>query len=101
MGTEPPSGASDPVSPPAEEVMPHQPVEAVALPPELEQAVQQVLAAQPGLPIPPAVLARITGAILAEAETRAALAGNDAEPMAPGPHFIKNPEPAREPEELT
>lgn len=100
MGTEQPTGASDPVSPPAEEAMPHPPVDDAGLPPEVELAVQQVLAAQPGLPIPADVLARITGALAGEAGTRAALTGNDAEPALPRPALAKESAPDREPEEL-
>ena len=101
MGTEPVPGASDPVSPPAEEAKPHQPADDTGLPPEVEDAVQQVLAAQPGLPIPPEVRTRITDALRAEAATRAALAGNDIEPAPSVDQFGKAARPVREHEELS
>ena len=102
MGTELPPGASDPVSPPAEEAMPHQPVEDAALPPEVEHAISQVLAAQPGLPIPASVRDRITAALRAEAATRAALTGNDVEPgTSVVDPFGKSAHPVRDTEELS
>lgn len=101
MGTESPRAASDPVSTPAEEPMPHHSAEDAGLPPEVEQTVQQVLAAQPGLPIPPSVLSRIVDSLHREAATRAALVDNDVEPAPSADPFGKSVQPVREPEELS
>ncbi len=101
MGTEPSQAASDPVSTPAEEAMPHQSAEDAGLPSEVEQAISQVLAAQPGLPMPPSVRARIVGSLHGEAATRAALVGNDVEPFPSAEPLAKSMEPVRDTEELS
>ncbi len=101
MGTELPPDASDPVSPPAEEPMPHQPAEDAGLPPEVDSAIQHLLSAQPGLPMPPPVHDRIIRALRDEAATRAALVGNDADPAPGADPFGKTADTVRDREELS
>ena len=101
MGTEPPAAASDGVSPPAEEVMPHQPDEDAGIAPEVDSAISDLLSAQPGLPMPPPVRDRILGALRGEAATRDALLGNDADPTEGVDLFGKQARPVRDHEELS
>lgn len=101
MGTGTTPGASDPVSPPAEEAMPHRSADDAGLAPEVELAIQQVLTAQPGLPIPPSTLARILDSLHSEAATRAALADNDVVPDPLADPFGKTNRPVRDREELS
>ncbi len=100
MGTDPSQAASDPVSTPAEEAMPHDCAEDAGLPVEVEQAISQVLGAQPGLPIPPSVRDRIVASLRSEAATRAALVGNDVEPLPSADPFAKSVDPVLDAEDL-
>lgn len=79
--------------------MPAPSAEEADLTPEVEQAIQQLLADQPGFPMPTAARARINAALAAEAATRTALIGNDAEPTAPGTALSKAVDPVRDHEE--
>lgn len=100
MGTGPYPASSDPVSPPPEEAMSPAPQEDPELTAETESAISDLLAAQPGFAMPPALRAQIRAALTAEAATRAALTSNDVDPADPAPPLVKSEEPAREREDL-
>jgi hypothetical protein len=70
------------------------------LPAEADRALQHLLAGQPGLALPADVRNRIMAALAAEAATRAALTGNDADPATPPHPFTKASEPVREADDL-
>ncbi|MDQ7992414.1 MAG: hypothetical protein AAGC63_09020 [Propionicimonas sp.] len=77
------------------------PAEYPDLSPEADAAISDLLAGQPGLPMPPGVRDRITAALAAEAATRAALRSNDADPAEPAVRLAKSVDPVREREDLT
>ena len=101
MGTDLPPDASDPVSPPVEEPMPHEPAEDADPPPEVDAAIRHLLSTQPGPPIPAAVRDRIARALQDEAATRAALVGNDADPAPAASPLDKIVDPVRDRENLS
>jgi hypothetical protein len=67
-----------------------QPAEDPPLAAEAEQRLQRLLGSLPALTMPPDVLTRVSAAVAAEAATRAALLGNDAEPSLPPVHLKKH-----------
>ena len=75
---------------PSEDVMPLP----SDLDPEADQAVQALLRSQTGLTIPPAVRSHVLSALADEAATRAALLGNDADPIAPDTPLRKSLPPS-------
>lgn len=80
MGTERPTHASDSLSLPAEGIlMSSQPTEDPDLTDEATQQLSALLELMPTLPMPADVSARIIAALDAEAATRTALLGNDAD----------------------
>ena len=85
-----------PIPLPSEDAMPSP----TDLDPEADRAVQELLGGQPGLAMPQPVRHRILAALADEAATRAALSGNDADPV-PGTEPFTKTQLSVEPAETT